>query len=92
LDEFEKAGLTPEPSKFVKAPRIKESKVSFECKLHKHEKVYDMHLILGEALLISADDNILDEEGRVDYERYRAVGRLGGRYYLRVTPECLLKI
>ncbi len=91
VDEFEKAGLTPEPSKFVKAPRVKESKVSFECRLFRHEKVYDMHLILGEALLISVEDGIVDEEGRVDYNRLRILGRLGGKYYVRVLPECLIR-
>lgn len=91
VDEFEKAGLTPEPSKFVKAPRIKESKVSLECRLFKHEKVYDMHLILGEALLIRVENGIVDEEGRVDYNRFRILGRLGGKYYVRVRPECLIR-
>ena len=92
VDEFERAGLTPEPSKLVKAPRIKEAKVSFECRLFKHEKVYDMHLILGKALLINVEDGILDGEYRVDYGKYRVVGRLGGRYYLRVVSEGLLKV
>ena len=91
VDEFKEAGLTPEPSKLIKAPRIKESKVSFECRLLKHEKVYDMHLILGEALLIRVEDEIVDGEGRVDYGRFRALGRLGGRYYIRVCPECLIE-
>jgi len=91
VDEFEIAGLTPEESKFVKAPRIKESKASFECKLYQHIKVYDMHLILGEALLIRVQDNILDEEGRVIYERYKPLGRLGGRYYTKVFKDCFLK-
>ena len=91
VDEFEKAGLTPEPSKLVKAPRIKESRVSFECRLFKHEKVYDMHLILGEALLIKVDEGVIDREGRVDYRKFKVIGRLGGRYYLRVLPECLIE-
>lgn len=91
VDEFEVAGLTPEESKFVKAPRIKESKASFECKLYQHLKVYDMHLILGEALLIKVQDNILDEEGRILYDRYKPLGRLGGKYYLKTHRDCLLK-
>ena len=91
VDEFERAGLTPEPSKLVKAPRIGEAKVSFECRLFRHERVYDMHLILGEALLISVEEGIINEEGRVNYDRYKVIGRLGGRFYLRVAPENLLK-
>ncbi len=91
VNEFEEAGLRPEESRFVKAPRVGESKVSFECRLYKHMKVYDMHLILGEALLIRVRDNILDEEGKVIYERYKPIGRLGGKFYLRTFRDCLLE-
>lgn len=90
VDEFERAGLTPEESRTVRAPRIKEAKASFECKLFKHMKVYDMHLILGEALLIRVEDGVVDGDGRVDYERLRAVGRLGGPYYLRAFGNCCI--
>ncbi|EDP74498.1 flavin reductase family protein [Hydrogenivirga sp. 128-5-R1-1] len=92
VDEFKKAGLTPEPAKLVKAPRIKEAKAAFECKLFKHEKVYDMHLILGEAKLIRVEEGVADREGRIDYEKLRPVGRLMGSYYLRVLPDRLLKV
>lgn len=33
VDEFELAGLTPAPSRHIRAPRVGESPVSFECKL-----------------------------------------------------------
>ncbi len=33
-DELKAAGLTAEPSTFVKPPRVKEAFLSFECKLH----------------------------------------------------------
>ncbi len=91
VDEFKEAGLTPEPAKLVKAPRIKEAKAAFECKLFKHEKVYDMHLILGEAKLIRVEEGVADREGRIDYEKLRAVGRLMGSYYVKCFGESLLK-
>ncbi len=33
VSEFELAGLTPAPSKSIKAPRVKESPIHFECEL-----------------------------------------------------------
>jgi flavin reductase (DIM6/NTAB) family NADH-FMN oxidoreductase RutF len=33
VDEFDLAGLTPEPSRLVTAPRVAESPVSFECRV-----------------------------------------------------------
>jgi len=91
VNEFEEAGLTPEPSKFVKAPRIKEAKVSFECKLYKYVPVYDMHVIFGEALLIRVNDEVLDANLNVNYEKYRPIGRLGGKYYVKAFGECKIQ-
>ncbi|WP_457601395.1 flavin reductase family protein [Hydrogenivirga sp.] len=91
VDEFERAGLTPVEGKRVKAPRVGEAKASFECKLYKHMKVYDMHVIFGEALLISVREEVIDERGRVNYEELRAVGRLMGDYYVKCFGESLIK-
>lgn len=92
VSEFEVAGLSEEKSKLVKAPRIKESKASFECKLYKHMKVYDMHVIFGEALLLRVDDRIVDEEGRVDFNLYKPVGRLGGRFYVKAFGDGVIEV
>ncbi len=92
VSEFETAGISPEESRFVKAPRIKESKASFECKLYKYLKVYDMHLVLGEALLLRVKEGITDPEGRVDFNAYKPVGRLGGKLYVRVHGSSLLEV
>ena len=91
VDEFKEAGLTPEPSRFVVAPRIKEAKVSFECKLYKYLPIYDMHVIFGEVLLIKVNDEILEENIKINYEKYKPVGRLGGAYYLKAYGECKIK-
>ncbi len=92
VDEFEKAGLTPAESRTIKAPRVKEAKASFECKLYDHRKVYDMHMILGEALLIHVEDGICDPEGRVDYEKLKPIGRMMGSYYVRCYGESLIRV
>ena len=34
VDEFQLAGLTPTPSKIVRPPRVKEARISMECKLY----------------------------------------------------------
>ena len=34
VDEMALAGLTPEPCRFVKPPRVKESPIAFECKFY----------------------------------------------------------
>lgn len=92
ISEFERAGLTPAKGKKVRAPYVKEAKACFECKLYKHEKIYDMHVIFGKALLIRVCDEVADEQGRIDYEKLEAVGRLGGSYYLRAFGDCIFKV
>jgi len=38
-------------------------------------------LIIGQILLMHIDDRILDDRGRIDPRKLRAIGRLGGSYY-----------
>ena len=57
VDEFKLAGLTPEPSRLVKVPRVKETPVAFECKVTQIVRLkgkggedIDAWLVLGEAV------------------------------------------
>jgi len=90
VDEFKLAGLTPEPSRLLSVPRVKEAKAFFECKLLKWEKLYDAYLLFAEALLVEVREEVI-KEGRVDYEALKPVGRLGGRYYARAYGECKIE-
>jgi len=91
VSEFEKAGLTPAPAERVNAPRLKESPVHFECELYE-----TMHvgvdgagggtIVVGRIVLIHIDDSIL-KDGKVDYELYHPIGRLGGMEYTRTRDR-----
>ncbi len=93
-DEFKMAGITPQPAECVRAPRIKESPVHFEC------RVYDIleigqadnggaSLVIGEILLIDVDDRVLTE-GKVDPAKLQPIGRLGGMEYARTTDRFVM--
>lgn len=87
--ELDAAGLHTLPSDMVKAPRVKESPVHFECKLHKLVPVDESDpmsstLVLGRIVKI----HILDaayKEKKVVFEELKPVARLGGISYGRVT-------
>lgn len=91
MSEFEMAGLTAVPSERVKAPRLKESPISFEC-----ERFEIIHvgvdgagggaLVIGRIVLLHVDDSML-KDGKVDYERYHPVGRLGGMDYSKTRDR-----
>jgi flavin reductase (DIM6/NTAB) family NADH-FMN oxidoreductase RutF len=96
VNEFEKAGFTEEKSFKVKPPRVKESPVSFECKVLQVIPTGDKggagNLVICEVLLMHISDQVLDEEGRIDPFKLDAVARLGGDYYCRVQAESIFKV
>ena len=88
VDEFFLSGLTPLKSELVKPPRVGQSRVNFECKLTHNILVSDRpngsNLILGEAVCIHVAEEVLDGN-RIDPDRLRAIGRMGGISYVRTS-------
>ncbi|MEQ8323403.1 MAG: flavin reductase family protein [Vicingaceae bacterium] len=87
VDEFVKSGLTPIPSEKIKPFRVKESPVQMECKVNQvielgHEGGAG-NLVISEILMIHVQDDILDEEGKIDQNKIDLVGRMGGNWYSR---------
>ena len=81
--EFDFAGLTPEPSLDIKAPRVAEARASFECRLTRTVEIGDPVanvVVFGEILRFHVDDDVLDGT-RVDFDALDAVGRLAGNGY-----------
>ena len=90
VNEFEVAKLTPQPSKIVRAPRVGESPVSFECKLH---QILDFSpaptsgsLVIGEIVSIHMNDANL-KDGKLDRNSLDPIGRMGGMQYTRTTQR-----
>jgi flavin reductase (DIM6/NTAB) family NADH-FMN oxidoreductase RutF len=92
VDEFELSGLTPVPSKLVKAPRVKEAKIHFECKLRDiisfGSNLLAGQLILGDILLIDVDESVITEVNGlklIDPKKLQSLGRMAGADYARTT-------
>ncbi|MGC2549863.1 MAG: flavin reductase family protein [Candidatus Sulfotelmatobacter sp.] len=90
VNEFELAKVNPEPSKIVRPPRVAESPVSFECKLH---QIVDFSLaptssslVIGQIVAIHINDAHL-KEGRLDRNSLDLIGRMGGIQYTRTTQR-----
>jgi flavin reductase (DIM6/NTAB) family NADH-FMN oxidoreductase RutF len=91
VSEFEKAGLTPAPSERVLPPRLAESPVNFECELHDLMQVGADEagagtIIVGRIVLAHIDDSVL-KDGKLDYELYHPVGRMGGMEYTKTRDR-----
>jgi flavin reductase (DIM6/NTAB) family NADH-FMN oxidoreductase RutF len=90
VNEFELAKLTPQPSKSVRPPRVAESPVSFECRLH---QILDFSpaptsgsLVIGQIVSIHMSDAHL-KDGRLDRNSLDLIGRMGGIQYIRTTQR-----
>jgi flavin reductase (DIM6/NTAB) family NADH-FMN oxidoreductase RutF len=84
-NEFGVAGLTPAPSERVKPPYVAESPLQLECTLYREIELGNSVLVVGEVVLARVRDEALTE-GRIDAEKLRPIGRLGGEFYAPLGP------
>ena len=65
-DKFARAGLHATKSEYVNAPLIDELPMAVECKLIKFN---EDGICIGQIVNVSADESILDENGKIDAKR-----------------------
>lgn len=96
VSEFEKAGLTPIPSDLVRPFRIKESPAHLECKVKEVIPLGEGggagHLIICEVLRMHIQEEVLDENGKINPHKMDLVGRMGRAFYVRASGEAIHKI
>ena len=80
VDKFKETGLTREKAEFVKAPMIKESPVSIECRVTEVKKLGSHDIFLAEVLAVHADEEYMDENNRFDLNRARPMVYSHGEY------------
>ena len=99
INEFELAHLMQLPSRMVKAPRVGQSPVSFECKLTQITQLQGIDgqkvsswLVLGEVVLIHIQQSLI-ASGVYDTPNAGHILRGGGPAdYFTVGPEQLFKM
>ncbi|GAA5130948.1 flavin reductase family protein [Alloalcanivorax gelatiniphagus] len=84
VNEFELSGLTPEPSRIINVPRVKETPVSFECRLSQVLRLTgadgaetDTWLVLGEVVGVHIARHLL-KDGIYDTAAAEPILRAGG--------------
>ena len=87
VNEFEKSGLSMLKSDRVAPPRVGESPVQFECKvkdiLYLGNEGGAGNLIICEVVKLHVDEDVLDENGKIDQYKIDQVARMGGNWYTR---------
>ncbi len=89
VNEFVKSGLTMLPSEKVKAYRVGEAPVQFECKVNEviplGKEGGAGNLIICEVLLMHIHKDILDKNDGIDQYKIDQVARMGGNWYTRAN-------
>lgn len=81
VDKFKEMKLTKEAGKFVKAPLIKESPVSVECKVKEIIPLGSHDMFIAEVLSIDVDEKYIDKKGAFDISKCNLIAYANGGYY-----------
>jgi flavin reductase (DIM6/NTAB) family NADH-FMN oxidoreductase RutF len=81
VDKFSETGLTPEPAEKVKPPLIKECPVNIECTLRKKIPLGVHHLFLGEIISVHLEQNALNEQEKLDFNKIAPFVYNQGEYW-----------
>jgi flavin reductase (DIM6/NTAB) family NADH-FMN oxidoreductase RutF len=90
VDEFEISGVTKAASKVVKAARVAESPVHFECKYHTtirlpgNGTMGTVEVVFGRVIGIHIKDDVIGPDGRIDVLKVRPIARLGYHDYTSI--------
>lgn len=95
VNEFQKSGFTEAKSEKVQPPRVAEAPVSFECKVKEVIETGQNggagNLVICEVIFIHINEDVLDDNGKVDPHKLDPIGRLGGNWYSR-SREALFEV
>ena len=80
VDKFKEAHLTKEPAQFVKAPMIKESPVSIECRLTEVKELGSHHMFLAEVLAVHAQQEYIDKNNKFQLNKAKPIVYSHGEY------------
>ncbi len=72
-DKFEKSGCHAEKSRYVNAPIITEFPVALECELAEITETENLHAVVGKILNVSADENVISDNGKIDPVKLNAL-------------------
>ena len=81
FDKFKEMKLTKEKAEFIKAPLIKESPVSIECKVIEERNLGSHTMFVAEVLSIDADEKYIDGKGAFDISKCDLIAYANGGYY-----------
>ena len=81
VDKFAETRLTPQASRYVKAPGIEESPVNIECKVKEIVPLGSHDMFIAEVVNVQVSDEYMNEKGTFDLSAAKPLAYSHGRYY-----------
>lgn len=81
VDKFKVCNLKAIPSHAVSAPTVENCFISLECKVSDIIEMGSHHVFIANIVNVSADDSIVDENGRLCFERADLLAYIHGEYF-----------
>ena len=87
VDKFKEMRLTPESADIVKCPMIAQSPVNLECRVIEIKSYPTHDMFIAEIVAMHADDEIVDEKGKIDMSAAGLIAYVHGEYFgLKKAP------
>jgi len=96
VDEFDLAGVTKAPSTKIRAARVAESPVQFECLYHQTIRLPgkgpmgSVDIVIGRVVQIHIKEEVITPDGRLDILKMRPLARLG--YYDYTSVDSVFEL
>lgn len=81
VDKLAVTGLTPVESKEVAAPTLAECPIALECRVFDVVSMGTHDVFMADIVGVSCDDAILDEAGKMHFERANLLAYMHGEYF-----------
>ena len=81
VDKFAETRLTPQASRYVKAPGIEESPVNIECKVKDVLELGSHHMFIAEVAGVQVSEKYMNEPGKFELNKLGLVAYSHGEYF-----------
>ena len=81
IDKFKEAKLTKEKASIVKAPIIKESPVSLECKVERIIELGSHDMFIAKIVATNVDEKLVDDNDKLNLDKANLICYSHGEYW-----------
>lgn len=81
VDKFKELNLTPETGEKVRCPMITQCPVNLECRVMELKSYPTHDMFIAQIVAVHADDEIIDEKGKIDISLAGLLAYVHGEYY-----------